>query len=77
MSKNRFILRRKLTGHRIYDTKTDEPFDNIIADDITLREICRVFNALNTKNEIMAERVDQQCDLIKQLKRELKEHDSK
>lgn len=77
MSKNRFIVRWKSTGAFIFDTKTEEYYDNIIADNITLREICRIINALDTKNELAKERIKNQCDVIRELKKELKEHDDK
>ena len=77
MTDKRFLVKKQVSGDLIFDTKTEEYFEKIIADYPTLVEVCRIFNALDKKNEIMVERVDQQCDLIKHLKRELKEHGSK
>lgn len=76
-SKNRFITRWRSRGAFIFDTKVEEYYENIIADYITLREMVRVMNALDKKNELAKERIKHQCDVIRELKKELKEHDDK
>ena len=75
MSKNRFVVRWREYGFFIYDTKMEEYYENIMADNITLNEMCKLLNALNKKNELAKERISHQCDVIRDLKKELKQYE--
>lgn len=74
----RFFVRKHYTGDLIFDSKTEEYFEKIIADTPTLLEICRLLNALDKKNDLATERIESQCDTIRDLKKrlgELKEYE--
>lgn len=75
MVKSRFVRKWKSSGQYIFDNKTEEYFHNIIADNTTLAEVCRLLNALDTKNKLANERIENQCEIIRELKQELKKHE--